>query len=128
MSYALPSYNPLKPLSRLLCALCLLVSVKVYAGSAFFNFNTDPTASGLLSLYGNATWKTTGGAGAATNASDGYLEVTPSIGGQRGAIVFSDFDSGAMIKAFTFEADVRIGNGTAMPADGFSINYVRSND
>lgn len=98
------------------------------AGSAFFNFNTDPTASGLLKLYGNANWHSSGGAGAATNASDGYIEVTPSAGNQRGAVVFADFDGGQMIKAFTFEADVRIGNGTAQPADGFSISYVRAND
>ena len=44
----------------------------------------------------------------------------------RGAVVFADFDNGAIIKAFTFDADVRIGNGTAQPADGFSISYARS--
>src|SRR5438874_13331327 len=81
----------------------LLAPIIVHAGSAFFNFNTDPTASGLLTVYGNASWIPTGGAGAATNASDGYMEVTPSALGQRGAIVFADFDAGAMIKAFTFE-------------------------
>jgi uncharacterized repeat protein (TIGR03806 family) len=128
MPYVLPSYTSLKPPLRLLCCLCLLVSASVNAGSAFFDFNTDPTASGLLSLYGNANWQATDGVGVATNANDGFLEVTPSAGNQRGAIVFADFDSGASIRAFTFEADVRIGNGTTAPADGFSINYVRSND
>jgi uncharacterized repeat protein (TIGR03806 family) len=115
-------------IGRLVVCGSVLLPLFLYGGSAFFNFNTDPTASGLLSIYGNASWIPTGGAGAATNASDGYLEVTPSAGGQRGAIVFADFDAGAVIKAFTFDADVRIGNGTANPADGFSINYVRSND
>jgi uncharacterized repeat protein (TIGR03806 family) len=43
-------------------------------------------------------------------------------------VVFSDFDNGKTIEAFTFEADVRIGNGSTPPADGFSINYVRAND
>ena len=128
MSCASISYTFLKPASRLLCALSLLVGMSAQAGSAFFNFNTDPTASGLLAVYGNANWKPSGGAGAATNTSDGFLEITPSLGNQRGAIVFADFDSGAMIRAFTFEADVRIGNGSGTPADGFSINYVRSND
>ena len=33
-----------------------------------------------------------------------------------------------MIKAFTFEADLRIGGGTSRPADGFSLNFVRIND
>ncbi|HVV70800.1 MAG TPA: PA14 domain-containing protein, partial [Verrucomicrobiae bacterium] len=81
-----------------------------------------------MQLFGNATWQPSGGTGASTNANDGYLEVTPSSGGQRGAVVFRDFDNGEVIKAFTFEADVRIGNGTAQPADGFSISYVRAND
>jgi uncharacterized repeat protein (TIGR03806 family) len=113
---------------RCLTAGVLLFALPVWGGSAFFNFNSNPTTSGLLTLYGNASWQPTGGAGSATNASDGYLQVTPSAGNQRGAIVFADFDNGQMIKAFTFEADVRIGNGTTSPADGFSINYVRAND
>src|SRR6266853_1486582 len=98
------------------------------AGSAFFDFNADPTSSGLVTLYGSATWQPTGGVGATTNANDGYLQVTPSSAGQRGAVVFADFDNGQVIEAFTFEADVRIGNGSTPPADGFSISYVRAND
>ena len=115
------------PAFLLFCGILLLTWVG-RAGQATFNFNSDPTASGLLTIYGNANWQSTGGAGAATNASDGFIEVTPSAGNQRGAVVFKDFDGGQVIEAFTFEADVRIGNGTAAPADGFSINYVRSND
>lgn len=68
------------------------------------------------------------GVGAATNGNDGYLQVTPAVNSQAGAVIFSDFDSGAVVQGFTFEADVRIGNGTQTPADGFSINYVRAND
>ena len=115
-------------LARLLLAGGLLLPGAGRAASALFNFNTDPTASGQLTTYGSATWQSTGGAGAATNANDGYLEVTPSSGNQRGAIVFADFDSGKSIEAFTFDADLRIGNGSTQPADGFSINYVRGND
>src|SRR2546430_214135 len=115
-------------LLRILAGALFLLPQLAKAGSAFFDFNSDPTAGGLLTLYGNATWQPTGGAGAATNASDGYLQITDSAGGQRGAIVFADFDTGAVIRAFTFDADLRIGNGTASPADGFSINYVRQND
>jgi hypothetical protein len=101
------------------------------AASVLFDFNTDPTTSGLLTIYnsgGTTMWVPTGGAGAATNANDGYLQITAAQGSQRGAIIFSDFDAGQVVKAFTFEADVRIGNGTTQPADGFSINYVRAND
>ena len=114
--------------TRLVCCFTFLSSLAAQAGSATFNFNSNPTTSGLLTLYGSANWHSTGGAGAATNASDGYIEVTPSAAGQRGAVVFADFDNGAIIKAFTFEADVRIGNGSTPPADGFSISYARSTD
>src|SRR5882724_10590944 len=111
--------------SQFFCVGNLLLALSGQGGSAFFNFNTNPTASGQLTLYGSATWQSTGGAGAATNASDGYVQITPSSGNQRGAVVFADFDNGKMIQAFTFEADVRIGNGSTPPADGFSISYVR---
>lgn len=121
-------FSSLRLTRRVLCVGSILIVEAVHAGSAFFNFNTDPTASGLVALYGSATWQATGGAGAATNANDGFLEITPSSGGQRGAVVFADSDNGEVIEAFTFEADVRIGNGTAAPADGFSISYVRAND
>src|SRR5260221_6670718 len=121
-----------RPFSRVTSALwvavCLWSSPQLEAATASFNFNSNPTASGTLTLYGNANWQSTGGSGAATNTTDGFIEVTPSAGGMRGAVVFSDFDNGAIIKAFTFDADVRIGNGTAQPADGFSISYARSND
>jgi hypothetical protein len=105
------------------CVSLFFVTLACEAGSAFFDFNTNPTASGALKLYGNANWYSSGGAGASTNASDGYIEVTSSAGGQRGAVVFADFDNGQMVKAFTFEADVRIGNGSAQPGltfPGFS--------
>src|SRR5437899_12978053 len=107
-----------------LSAVLLLLPACGRGASAFFDFNSNPTASGLLTLYGSASWQPNGGAGAATNASDGYVQITPSAGNQRGAVVFADFDNGKIIQAFTFEADVRIGNGTAAPADGFSISYV----
>src|SRR5579872_3077972 len=124
-----PCFRLLLRNTTLFCAAaCLFSTPAGQAASTFFNFNSDPAVSGSLTLYGNATWQPTDGAGASTNANDGYIEVTPSQGYQRGAVVFADFDNGSIIKAFTFEADVRIGNGTAQPADGFSINYARSND
>ena len=108
--------------------LGLLLAGSAQAGTAFFDFNTDPTTSGLLTNYGNAVWISSGGAGAATNANDGFLQITAAVGSQRSAIVFADFDHGEVVKAFTFEADIRLGNGTQNPADGFSVNYVRGND
>ena len=115
---------PLKPLSSslLISGGILLLALACPGATASFNFNSNPSASGLLTLYGSANWQSTGGAGSATNASDGFVEVTPSAGNQRGAVVFADFDNGKIIQAFTFDADVRIGNGSTTPADGFSIN------
>jgi hypothetical protein len=52
--------------ARFFCCGSLLLALANPAASAFFNFNTDPTVSGLLTLYGNAAWQPTGGAAAAT--------------------------------------------------------------
>jgi hypothetical protein len=54
--------------------------------------------------------------------------VTRAAGSQSSGILFDDFDNGQVIKAFTMEMDVRVGDGTAQPADGFSICYVRAGD
>jgi hypothetical protein len=95
------------------------------AGSFLFDFNTDPTTSGLLTITGSGSWQPTGGV--TTNANDGYLVISSGTS-QSTTIIFSDFDSGSVVQGFTFEADLRIGNGTASPADGFSVNYCRSDD
>ena len=99
-----------------------------HAGSAFFDFNSDPTAGGQATLYGSATWMSTDGAGYATNSNDGYLQITPAENSQVGAIVFADIDNGAIVGALHIEADVRIGNGSNPVADGFSIDYARAGD
>jgi len=104
----------------------LLFTGAAMAGTATFDFNSDPSASGDLRLFGNAMWVPDGGLTGA--AGDGYLVVTRSAGSQSSSIVFADFDSGEVVQAFTFEADFRIGNGTQNPADGFSVNYARAGD
>ncbi len=100
------------------------------AGVTTINFNTDPAATTppLYAETGNnaSNWRASGGASGAAN--DGYLAINDSRGGQQTTLVFRDLDNGLVVKAFKFEADLRIGGGTANPADGFSINYVRSND
>jgi hypothetical protein len=112
-------------------ALALLWTSSAFAGTAIFDFNTNP--DGVLNFTGvvNDTtprtlaeaWHDTGGI---TNS--GYLSITDAIGGSRSTIIFDDFDSGMIVQAFDFECDLRIGDGTAEPADGFSVNYVRAND
>jgi len=96
------------------------------AGTAFFDFESNP--GDIYPDYdqrGNSTWlfDTLPGGG-----YNGYLSITESANGQRGAIVMPDIDNGLPIKAFTFEVLVRIGGGTENPADGFSLNYAKSND
>jgi hypothetical protein len=112
----------------LLAVAALSVVSPARAGTAFFDFNSDPTTSGQLQLFGNATWVQSGGVGSATNASDGYLSLTEAVNSENGDVIFSDFDNGQVVKAFSFTAMVKIGDGTGTPADGFSIAYVRAND
>jgi len=134
----------------------LLCSVSAYAGSASYSFNSLSSTNGLdfggslwdgvtTSGTGSASIVASGGAGpfgSTTNGpvtgvmDDGFLQLTfadPTCTGNFssslcGGILFPDFDAGLVVAAFTFEADLRIGNGTPSPADGFSINYVRAND
>jgi len=98
------------------------------AGVTTINFNTDPAITSLYRELGNgaADWRAVGGASGA--AGDGYLALNDSRGGQQSCLVFRDLEAGLVVKAFKFEVDLRIGGGTARPADGFSINYVRGGD
>ncbi|MCD6338136.1 MAG: hypothetical protein J7M29_01980, partial [Verrucomicrobia bacterium] len=109
-----------------LIGLCvgLAGSVSLQAGHAEYNFDSDPSA--FLDIDSNldpAPWRATGG------NPGGYLAITDAVGSQRTVIRFDDFDSGMLVKGFTFSMDVRMGSGTTdRPADGFSVNYARSND
>jgi hypothetical protein len=102
---------------------------------------------------GSAAWIQSGGAGpigGTTNGpvlgvkGDGYLQMTfanpnctNGVGADTsylcGGVLFTNFDLGPdgsslIVAGFTFECDLRIGNGNTSPADGFSINYVRNTD
>ena len=133
----------------------LLAVVSVQAGSFQTDFSANPATvlnfEGSLwdgtstTGTGSANWQTNGGAGPFGNTTngpvtgvpgDGFLQLTvcrPFLPGQffeplvRG-VLFDDFDNGLVVAGFTFECDLRIGNGDPNPADGFSICYVRSND
>ncbi len=98
------------------------------AGTVTIDFNTDPSLSGLYQEVGatSSEWRQDGGATGANG--DGYLSVTDARGGQRSVLVFKDLEPGLVVKAFTFECDMRIGGGRNQPADGFSLNYVRASD
>ena len=105
----------------------LLLSVTAFTGGAFagsanFDFNTDPT--GILNVFGNSVWRPTGG----NPASGGYLSITDAANGAYGTIVFDDFDAGSVVNSFIFSCDLRTGGGTDNPADGYSVNYAREGD
>ncbi|MDB6071472.1 MAG: hypothetical protein JWL81_2643, partial [Verrucomicrobiales bacterium] len=111
--------RPLKA-SLLLLGLPALIS-SALAGSATFDFNTDP--SGILSVFGNAVWRPTGGVG-----NTGYMSITDAANGRSGTIVFDDLDAGGIVNSFTFSCDLRTGGGTNDPADGYSVNFARESD
>src|SRR5262245_12828494 len=110
-------------------AVGLLMAASARAATNIINFNTDPTPGLPPALYrdlGDGEWRPSGGASGAAN--DGYLKVTDARGGQGSKLVFKDLEGGLVVKAFSFECDLRIGGGTPRPADGFSINYVDITD
>lgn len=95
------------------------------AGSATFDFGTDPTSIPGFIIHENsqAPWVSSGG------NPGGFLAITYPEGNQFGIVVFPDIDEGKLVKAFKFEADLRVGNPTGdRAADGFSVNFARGND
>jgi hypothetical protein len=138
-----------------LTALGLLAAASAHAGTFQTDFSTDPSTNlnfggslwdGVTTTgTGSANWQTNGGAGKFGSTSsgpvlgvtnDGFLQLTFADHNCEsnlstslcGGVLFDDFDNGLVVAAFTFDADLRIGNGNPSPADGFSINYVRDND
>ncbi len=83
--------NPKK--LKIFVGLLLAAGVSVVplsAGTATFDFNTDP--AGILDMRGSAEWRETGGVD-----NSGYLSITDALGGQSSVIVFDDFDGGAIV-------------------------------
>ncbi len=105
-----------------------------HAGTNTYYFNSPDSTNGLanLSQGGGGYWLSSGGSPYDPEATDpstnGYFVVTDPISNQRGIIIFPDFDSGQVVKAFQFACDVRIGAGANVPADGFSICFAATND
>src|SRR5690349_3588656 len=123
-------------------SLAVGLTATATAGEHFYNFdppNGDPALQGF-SLFGNNVanaWHTNNGATGAD--TDGFLEITPAVGGMTLGVLFPlDYFTNAdqsivalPLKGFFLEADVRIGNATGnngRPADGFSISFAGNND
>lgn len=94
-------------------------------GTATFDFSTDPTFDPSIFIASNndVPWQPSGG------QPGGFLALTYPIDSQTTTVLFNDIDDGIPVKAFRFEADLRIGNSEGeRAADGFSISFARSND
>ncbi|MHB8521776.1 MAG: PA14 domain-containing protein [Limisphaerales bacterium] len=126
----------LKKLTVLASVLLGLGGATSYAGGAFFNLDTAPDPSEFF-LVGNAAWQPSLGAFSATNqafqtivgqTNSGFIKLTDA-GGQSAAVLFPDFDHNQVVKAFDFKCMIKLGDWTSgCPADGFSVNYVSSDD
>ena len=103
------------------CSVLGLWAGPVLAGTASFDFNSDP--AGILNFVGSAQWRATGGVD-----GTGYLSITDAVNSQGGTILFDDFDGGAVVNSFEFTCFLRTGGGTESPADGYSISFARPDD
>lgn len=103
------------------------LTASALAGNRTFNFDTDPSAE--LQIFGNNPAVYVGAGG--NPETGGYISITDAVNSQNSSIIFPDIDGGVPVKAFTFSADLRVGNATGndgRPADGFAVSYARSGD
>ncbi|HVV70003.1 MAG TPA: hypothetical protein VHI52_00500, partial [Verrucomicrobiae bacterium] len=138
--------NPTKPPRRLshklksasllagIGAAGLLCQLSAQAGSVTWDFTTDPTTganplqifqTGFTDTNNNSVyWLPSGG------DPGGFLGLTWSTGSSSSVILFPDIDNGKLVTSFQLDADLRIGNPreSDRAADGFSINFARSDD
>jgi hypothetical protein len=126
-----------KPRTRLAVAVAAsttLLGTALVAGERTWDFTTDPTTDadpirvyqeGFFNLLGEQVYYSgTGG------NPGGFLGITWPIGSSSTIAVFPDIDDGKIVTAFKMEMDLRVGSPrqNERPADGFSINFARSND
>lgn len=110
--------------SALLGALGVASAFSANAGERTFDFTQDPATIGI-EVKGNndQPWQETGG------NPGGFLALTYSENGRFAAMEFPDIDSGKIVTAFKFEADLRVGNSVGdRAADGFSVSFARTTD
>lgn len=101
----------------LFAALFAIPGTQLVAGTFSADFNDAAVPVGTA-VYGNTLVDSSGGAG-----GSGVLKLTQAINGQVGSFVIDDLDPGSIsgVNSFTAAFKVRIGGGTATPADGFSF-------
>ena len=82
-----------------------------------YNFN-DGAVPANTAVFGNAVVDSIGGIG-----DSGVLKLTLAENGQSGAFIVEDPHNGAPVYGFATSFQIRIGGGSAVPADGFSFNF-----
>ncbi len=80
--------------------------------------NFDGGAFSGSVMYGNATNVSTGGTG-----DSGRIRLNDALASQAGSVVFNEVTPGARVLAFRAAFNLRIAEGSAEPADGFSFNF-----
>jgi hypothetical protein len=105
-------------LTLLSAVLGLSAASPLQATTKTWDFNTDPSAEVTFDSTPVAKWVDTGG------VTGGYISITDAVNGLTGTVLFPDIDAGAAVTGFKLNLKLRIGGGTARPADGMSINWI----
>ena len=95
---------------------------QVQGQTVLLDFESDP-GDVIEVQTGTAEWRESGG-----KEGGGYLSITDPANGEKGVIQIAPLFEGPLTGAFSIKADLRVGGGTARPADGFSFNFVRPDD
>ena len=99
-------------------------TLSAQAGTFFSDFNTGLLPAGT---HTNSNISSGGTGGAYLELSGGIgdsgcLKLTKNLTSQNGSFILDDLDSGNPIYGFDVTYKVRIGGGTATPADGMSLS------
>jgi hypothetical protein len=107
-------------------ALLTVVSpITISSPNIIYDFNDCALPPGTI-LNGNAGGGYIDCSGGITNS--GVLKLTDAVNGQGGTFIMPDANGNAPIKALTAYFAVRVADGTATPADGFSFVWAPSNN
>ncbi len=109
------------PLSRYFQVGLFLTAatLSAQAGTFFSDFNTGLLPAGThtnANSAGGAYLDLTGGVG-----DSGCFKITKNLNSENGSLILDDLDGGNPIYGFDLSFNVRIGGGTATPADGFAF-------
>jgi hypothetical protein len=116
--------------------LSVASTVSLFAGDQLFDFETDPTGVPGF-VFMETTLALPISSSMATLLPAATCSLPTLLAAKAAASVFPDVDLftnslgqvvSLPVKAFTITMDVRVGNGTRRPADGFSISFCRQND